>query len=45
MDALSPGDPERFGDYAIVGRLGVGPRGVIYLGATPMTENYAPSSR
>ncbi|MFD1931555.1 protein kinase [Nonomuraea mangrovi] len=32
MDALSPGDPERFGDHAIVGRLGVGPRGVVYLG-------------
>ncbi|MET9337156.1 protein kinase [Nonomuraea sp. NPDC003804] len=32
MDALSPGDPERFGDYAIVGRLGEGPRGVVYLG-------------
>ncbi|MFE3447476.1 protein kinase [Nonomuraea sp. NPDC059194] len=32
MDALSSGDPERFGDYAIVGRLGEGPRGVVYLG-------------
>ncbi|MFD1936714.1 serine/threonine protein kinase [Nonomuraea mangrovi] len=32
MDALSPGDPERFGDHAIVGRLGVGPRGAVYLG-------------
>ncbi|MEU4697125.1 protein kinase domain-containing protein [Nonomuraea dietziae] len=32
MDAVSPGDPERFDDYAIVGRLGEGPRGVVYLG-------------
>ncbi|GAA3471606.1 serine/threonine protein kinase [Nonomuraea roseola] len=33
-----PGDPERLGDYAIVGRLGEGPRGAVYLGRTDDDE-------
>ncbi|NRQ38064.1 serine/threonine protein kinase, partial [Nonomuraea sp. NN258] len=32
MLPLQQGDPERLGDYTVVGRLGEGPRGVAYLG-------------
>ncbi|MEV6031685.1 protein kinase [Nonomuraea sp. NPDC052116] len=32
MHALRPGDPERIGDLSIVGRLGEGPRGEVFLG-------------
>ncbi|MEU7896847.1 serine/threonine-protein kinase [Nonomuraea sp. NPDC049152] len=32
MHPLRPGDPEQIGEYSIQGRLGEGPRGVVYLG-------------
>ncbi|MFC4015642.1 serine/threonine protein kinase [Nonomuraea purpurea] len=32
MNPLRPGDPERIGDYSIVGLLGEGPRGQVFLG-------------
>ncbi|WP_327585507.1 hypothetical protein OHA25_59355 [Nonomuraea sp. NBC_00507] len=32
MNPLRPGDPERIGEYAIVGLLGEGPRGEVFLG-------------
>ncbi|GII09391.1 hypothetical protein Ppa06_31890 [Planomonospora parontospora subsp. parontospora] len=40
---LRPGDPERLGAYAIVGRLGEGGQGSVYLGMRPDTapEPYA----
>jgi serine/threonine protein kinase len=34
MGPLIPGDPEQIGEYAILGRLGEGPRGAVYLGRT-----------
>ncbi|GIH96671.1 PASTA domain-containing protein [Planobispora siamensis] len=40
---LKPGDPERLGEYEIVGRLGQGGQGVVYLGVRPAAgpESYA----
>ncbi|GIH98815.1 protein kinase domain-containing protein [Planobispora takensis] len=40
---LKPGDPERLGEYEIVGRLGQGGQGVVYLGVRPVAgpESYA----
>src|SRR4051812_20216083 len=32
MDPLRPGDPERIGDYTLLGLLGQGPRGEVFLG-------------
>jgi serine/threonine protein kinase len=32
MEALRPTDPRRLGEYELVGRLGVGGQGVVYLG-------------
>ncbi|WP_162795406.1 serine/threonine-protein kinase, partial [Nonomuraea lactucae] len=32
MDSLHPRDPEQLGVYTVLGRLGEGPRGVVYLG-------------
>ncbi|RVX47338.1 protein kinase-like protein [Nonomuraea polychroma] len=32
MNPLRPGDPEQIGEYAIVGLLGEGPRGEVFLG-------------
>ncbi|MEU4326329.1 serine/threonine protein kinase [Nonomuraea dietziae] len=32
MHPLRPGDPEQVGEYSILGRVGEGPRGVVYLG-------------
>lgn len=34
MDALRPGDPARIGGYRLLGRLGAGGMGVVYLGRT-----------
>ncbi|WP_433326488.1 bifunctional serine/threonine protein kinase/MFS transporter [Spirillospora sp. CA-294931] len=34
-DALKPGDPERLGDYELVGRLGEGGQGVVFEGRDP----------
>ncbi|WP_211591994.1 serine/threonine-protein kinase [Microbispora sp. H10836] len=38
---LRAGDPERLGDYRLVGRLGEGGQGVVYLGETPAGERVA----
>jgi serine/threonine protein kinase len=35
IDALVPTDPARVGGYALVGRLGVGGMGTVYLGQAP----------
>jgi len=32
VSPLEPGDPRRVGDYALIGRLGVGGMGTVYLG-------------
>ncbi|WP_068921872.1 serine/threonine-protein kinase [Planobispora rosea] len=34
---LKPGDPERLGEYEVVGRLGEGGQGAVYLGMHPAT--------
>ncbi|MBE3011068.1 protein kinase [Microbispora sp. NEAU-D428] len=38
---LRAGDPERLGDYRLVGRLGEGGQGVVYLGETAAGERVA----
>ncbi|WP_336214148.1 serine/threonine-protein kinase [Nonomuraea sp. LPB2021202275-12-8] len=38
---LRPGDPERLGDHRILGRLGEGGQGIVYLGTTPGDERVA----
>jgi hypothetical protein len=38
---LRPGDPNRLGDYEIVGRLGVGAQGVVFLARTEDREQRA----
>ena len=35
MDPLQAGDPSQIGDYRLLGRLGAGGMGQVYLGATP----------
>ncbi|WKX69923.1 protein kinase [Streptomyces sp. XD-27] len=35
MDALRPHDPERIGNYVLMGRLGAGGMGQVYLGRSP----------
>jgi len=35
MDPLRAGDPSQIGDYRLLGRLGAGGMGQVYLGATP----------
>ncbi|MFG1603086.1 protein kinase [Actinoplanes sp. NPDC049265] len=35
VDALASSDPERLGDYRLLGRLGAGGMGVVFLGAGP----------
>ncbi|MBV2362085.1 serine/threonine-protein kinase [Streptomonospora nanhaiensis] len=40
-ESLSPNDPKSFGDYSVVGRLGKGGQGVVYLGRNPEGEEVA----
>ncbi|MDA8371344.1 MAG: protein kinase [Nocardiopsaceae bacterium] len=40
-ESLSPSDPTAFGDYSVVGRLGKGGQGVVYLGRDGEGEEYA----
>src|SRR5579859_6358556 len=35
MDALQPGDPGSVGDYRLLGRLGAGGMGQVFLGESP----------
>ncbi|MGH3242298.1 MAG: protein kinase domain-containing protein [Spirillospora sp.] len=35
MDPLEPGDPREVGDYRLLGRLGAGGMGAVYLGRSP----------
>ncbi|BAJ30044.1 MULTISPECIES: serine/threonine-protein kinase [Kitasatospora] len=35
MQPLEPGDPRQLGDYRLLGRLGAGGMGAVYLGRTP----------
>ncbi|MEO3803658.1 serine/threonine-protein kinase [Nonomuraea sp. B1E8] len=35
VDPLRPGDPEAVGEFRIVGRLGQGGQGIVYLGESP----------
>lgn len=39
--SLQPGDPSQLGDYPLVGRLGEGGQGVVYLGHGPDGEQVA----
>ena len=41
MDALTADDPSALGPYALLGRLGKGGQGVVYLGRTPAGEPVA----
>ncbi|WP_202638230.1 serine/threonine-protein kinase [Bailinhaonella thermotolerans] len=40
-DPLEPGDPGRFGDYIVAGRLGSGGQGIVYLAHAPGGEPVA----
>lgn len=41
VSPLRPGDPPRLGDYTVLGRLGEGGQGVVYLGRGPENERVA----
>ncbi|HEY3906684.1 MAG TPA: protein kinase [Streptosporangiaceae bacterium] len=41
LSALRAGDPQQLGNYAILGRLGAGGQGVVYLGQNPAGERVA----
>jgi serine/threonine protein kinase len=38
---LGPGDPDRIADYRVLGRLGAGGQGVVYLGEAPSGQRVA----
>ncbi|CAM3637627.1 serine/threonine-protein kinase [Nocardiopsis rhodophaea] len=40
-ESLTPSDPRAFGDYSVVGRLGKGGQGVVYLGRDDEGEEFA----
>src|ERR1700685_1623082 len=41
MDALQPGDPGSVGGYRLLGRLGAGGMGQVYLGVSPSGRRIA----
>jgi len=41
MQQLNVGDPDRIGPYRLVGRLGAGGMGVVYLGVSPTADRFA----
>lgn len=41
MQQLNAGDPDRIGPYRLVGRLGAGGMGVVYLGVSPTADKFA----
>jgi serine/threonine protein kinase len=41
MDSIQPGDPTRVGSYRVIGRLGAGGMGRVFLGVSPAGRKVA----
>src|SRR6516164_9464365 len=41
MDSVQPGDPSRVGGYRVIGRLGAGGMGRVFLGTSPAGRKVA----